>query len=105
MHEGIAGGEHANVAAAQCRNLGNRAVERRRPWPRRTADQRRCQREMAPAAEHDLGAAHEAAGDRAEPIDAVLADADDGQPARRCGSLRHSVSKRHETHPHTRRYH
>ena len=36
-------------------------VERARPWPRRAADQRRRQAEMALAAEHDLGAAHDGA--------------------------------------------
>ena len=40
-----------------------------------------------------------------KPVDAVLADADDGQPARRCGSLaRDRVRQRHATHPHSRRH-
>jgi hypothetical protein len=42
---------------------------------------------MALAAEYDLGAGNQAAGDRSKAFDSVLADADDGQPARRCGSL------------------
>ncbi len=87
-------------------NLFDDAVERRRPRPRRAADERCRQRQMPPAAEHDVGAADQPAGDRAQPVDAVLADADDGQPARRCGSVRRQrISKRHEAHPHSRRHH
>ena len=42
---------------------------------------------MTPAAEHDFGGADESACGGAEAVDAVFADADDGQPARRCGSV------------------
>jgi len=36
---------------------------------------------MAVAAEHDVGAGDEAAGDGAQTFDPVLADTNDGQPA------------------------
>jgi hypothetical protein len=36
---------------------------------------------MAVAAENDIGACDQAARGRAQALDAVLADADDGQPA------------------------
>ena len=44
---------------------------------------------MPLAAEHDIGVGDQRARGRAQALDAVLADADDGQPARRCGSVRH----------------
>jgi hypothetical protein len=82
MHEGIAGGEHADCTPPLRQHLFGHAVERRRPWPRRAADDRCRQRQMPVAAEHDRGAAHQPARDRAQSIDPILADADDGQPAR-----------------------
>jgi hypothetical protein len=42
---------------------------------------------MPPAAEHDIGAADQPARRRAQTVDALLADSDDGQPARRCGTV------------------
>ena len=67
---------------------------------------------MALAAEHDLGAARSARARPAlKPVDAVLADADDGQPARRCGTVRRDrLDQRHAgmptmTYPHSRRHH
>ena len=62
---------------------------------------------MAPAAEHDLRRADQAARRRAQALDAVLADADDGQPARRCGSVarRSASGSGMRTHPHSRRHH
>ena len=83
----IAGGEHADLPAAIAQHLVGRAVERARPRPRRAANERSGKAEVAPAAEHDLGGADQPARRRAQALDAVLADADDGQPARRCGSL------------------
>ena len=85
--ERIARGEHADLPAAMAQHLVGRAVERARPRPRRAANERRRQAEMAPAAEHDFRRADQPARRRAQALDAVLADADDGQPARRCGSL------------------
>ncbi len=48
---------------------------------------------MAPAAEHDLGRPDQPARRRAQALDAVLADADDGQPARRCGSVARNAAQ------------
>jgi hypothetical protein len=42
---------------------------------------------MALAAEYDFGAGNEPARGRAQAVHAILADADDGQPAARCGSV------------------
>ena len=84
---GIAGGEHANLAAALRQHLRDTVLERRWPGPRRAADERSRKGEMALAAEHDLGVGHEPARHRREAFDPVLPDADDGQPARRCGSV------------------
>ena len=83
VQEGIAGGEHADLPAAQRQHLVDRrasnGVGHGRAAPRISGA---ASAEMALAAEHDRRAAHEAARHRAEPVDAVLADADDGQPAR-----------------------
>ena len=95
VHEGIAGGEHADgrarAAPAPPRPPRSNGDGHGRAAPR---IERRGQRQMALAAEHDRRAAHEPAGDRAQPVDAVLADADDGQPARRCGSVRAAADQR-----------
>ena len=42
---------------------------------------------MTLAAEHHFGVSDQPARDWREPLDAILADADDGQPAPRCGSV------------------
>ena len=85
--ERIAGSEHADLPAAMIGDLVGGAVERARPRPRRAANERRRETKMALAAEHDFGRADQPARRRAQAVDAVLADADDGQPARRCGSV------------------
>ena len=85
--ERIARGEHADLPAAMMQHFVGGAVERARPRPRRAANERRRQAEVAPAAEHDFRRADQPARHRAQALDAVLADADDGQPARRCGSV------------------
>ena len=107
--ERIARGEHADLPAAMTQHFVGGAIERARPRPRRAANERRRQAEMAPAAEHDFGRADQPARHRAQAFDAVLADADDGQPARRCGSVaRDRIRKRHIRHatrPHSRRHH
>ncbi len=73
--------------------------------PHRAADQRRGELQMALAAEHDLGGGDQTARHRAQALDAVLADPDDGQPAARCGTLNgERTSGWHEEHSHTRRY-
>ena len=60
---------------------------------------------MPAAAEHDLCPGDEASRNRRQPVDSILADADDGQPATRCGSARaQGVSKRHATRSHSRRH-
>ena len=86
--ERIAGGEHADLPAAMRQHLLDGALERARPWPRRAADQRR--RERRDGACRRTRSRRRAMSPRAaglKPVDAVLADADDGQPAARCGSL------------------
>ena len=85
--ERVARGEHADLAAAMMQDFVGGGVERARPRPRRAANERRREAEMAPAAKHDFGRADQPARHRAQALDAVLADADDGQPARRCGSV------------------
>ena len=83
--KGIAGGQHADLAAAMRQHLVGGTVERARPRPRRAANERRRKAEVALAAEHDFGRADQGTGDRGQALDTVLADADDGQPAARCG--------------------
>ncbi len=85
--ERIARGEHADLPAAMAQHFVGGAIERARPRPRRAANERRREAKMPPAAEHDFGRADQPARHRAQALDAVLADADDGQPARRCGSV------------------
>jgi len=63
--ERIAGGENADLPAAMAQHLLGHAVERARPRPRRAANERRRQRQMAPAAEHDFGRANQGAPYRA----------------------------------------
>src|SRR3954469_6605005 len=87
MEKRIAGWEHADWTAALLHDLRNSLLERARPRPCGTADQRRGKFEMAPAAEHDLGVRNQSAGDRAQSVDPGFADADDGQPSRRCGKV------------------
>ena len=70
-----------HVASRASNGLGHGRAAPRISAPR--------QREMPLAAEHELGVGDQPARHRRrEPLDAVLADADDGQPAARCGSLR-----------------
>src|ERR1700683_3260980 len=101
----IARGKHADLPPAMLHHFVSRPVERTRPWPRGAANEWRRQRQMAPPAEHDFGSPDEPPRGRAQTLDALLADADDGQPARRCGSLAlDRVRKRHGKSPHPRRY-
>ena len=75
------GSPEASTQTARPRNASTGAdVERNRPGPRRAADQRRGQRQVAGAAEHHLGPADMAPGGLAEACDAVLADPDHRQP-------------------------
>ena len=83
----IAGGEHADVAAAMGENVFDRTLERARPGVRVSANERGRERKMAFAAEYDFGGGNQPACRRAQPLDSVLADADDGQPAVWCGSV------------------
>ncbi len=87
VEERIARGEHADRPPALLETSADRPIERARPRPHRAADQRAGQLKMALAAEHDLGVGDQPARDRRQALDAVLADADDGQPAARCGSV------------------
>src|ERR1043166_9836570 len=73
----ITRGEHAHLAPALRNDLFDGAIERARPWACRAADERTGEGQVAPAAEHDLGGRYQPARGRREPLDAVLADADD----------------------------
>ncbi len=96
--------EHADWPAALGQDLVHGTIEWRRPRPRHAADQRGCQRQVPLAAEHDFGVADQAARHRSERINAILADADDGQPAPQYGTLRQKeINTRHAS-PHPRRH-
>ena len=79
----IARRQHADRTAALGHNLLHGAIERTRPGPRRALDDAARQLKMALAAEHDLRVGDQPSRHRGQPVDAVLADADDGQPAPR----------------------
>ena len=55
VEERIARRQHADLAAAQRQHVAHGAVEGRRPRPLLACDDRAGQREMAPAAEHEIG--------------------------------------------------
>ena len=65
LEEGVAGRQHADLAAAMAQNLIGRAVKRARPGPRGATNKRRSQAKMPFAAEHDLRRADQAARARA----------------------------------------
>ena len=88
VDERISRSEHADLPLALSQDLVNGAIERRGPWARRATNQRDRQGQMPLAAEYYFGVSDQPARHRAEPINAILADADDGQPAPRCGTLR-----------------
>ena len=106
VNERVARGENADLPAAIGQHLLDRALERAGPRPRRAADERCGQAEMPLAAEHDLRVLRPVRARRAvKSLEPVLADADDGQPAAGCGRLaRKGVTRRHATHPHSRRH-
>ena len=78
----IARGEHADGASAMLQHFLYGAFEWAGPWPRRAANERCREREVASAAKDNLGPLHELACRGAQPVDAVFADADDGQPTK-----------------------
>ena len=80
MEERIAGGEHADLLAALCQHLAHLRIERARPCAAFAAGDRRDQRQMALAAEDDIGLGDAPLGLVAETRYTVLADADDGEP-------------------------
>src|SRR5262252_5423398 len=105
VNEWIARCEHADLPAALRQHLLDRALERASPRPRDAADERGGKNKMPLAAKHHLCRLDKVSSDRRQALDPVLADADDGQPAARRGSLaRKRVTERHATHPHSRRH-
>src|SRR5215472_15478464 len=105
VNEWIARCEHAYLPAALRQHLLDGALERAPPRPRDAADEWGGKNKMPLTAEHHLCRLDKTSGDRRQPLDAVLADPDDRQPAARCGSLaREGVTERHATHPHSRRH-
>ena len=98
--ERIAARQHDDRPAAMLLDLGQRVADRARPGERAAADQRLGQAEMALAADHQLGRRHQLLRHRRQAFDAVLADADDGQPARARAACRVSHARSH-----SRRHH
>ena len=80
--ERIAARQHADRLAAPRQNCGQRALDRRRPSQGLRRDGRR-QRQMPRAADDKRGLRDQPPCGRRKPVEAVLADADDGEPARR----------------------
>ena len=78
--ERIAAREHANGLAAMGLDRVERVLDRRRP-DERLGGQRPGEREMALAADHELGLRDEPPRGRREAVDPVLPDADDSEPA------------------------
>jgi len=104
--ERIARGEHTDPPATMAQNLRRCAVERARPRPRSAADKRRGETKLPPPAKYDLRSLDQTARHRAQTVDAIFANADDGQPVRRCGSVaRNGLRILHATRPHSRRHH
>ena len=77
--EGVAGREHAHPPSRPGAKLLGDDGERARPFEA-LAPVRRDHREVAGAADEGLGRIDRVAGGRAEPVEAVLADPDDGEP-------------------------
>ena len=98
--ERIAGREHADLVPRALRqHVLDAALERARPGARLAADQRAASaRWRSPP--NTIGGARrpDARADRAQAVDAVLADADDGEPAAWCGR-RDRARKRHDASP------
>lgn len=84
----IAGGEHADLAPAVAADFVGGAIKGTRPSACRAANKGRRKRKMTPTAEDDVGSANQRAGCRTQTIDPVFAYTDDGQPARRCCTVR-----------------
>src|ERR1700733_10900960 len=61
--ERIARSDDTDLTAAMAKHLFGSAVERARPRPRNAANERSRQRQMAPAAEHELCVLDQAARD------------------------------------------
>ena len=78
--ERVAGREHADGAAAMGLDDVERVLDRRRPDERLGA-QWTGQSQMAPAADDEGRLRDEPPRGRRKAVDAVLADADDGEPA------------------------
>jgi hypothetical protein len=79
--ERIARGEHADLLPAQRADRRHCRIERRRPGVGDTGDPARGELQVPPAAENMFGCRDRAQRLRREPVEPVLADADDRQPA------------------------
>ena len=105
VEERIARGEHADLPAALRDHLAHRLVERARPRPHRAADKRAASSRWRLPPNTISASAISPRATGAEALDAVLADADDGQPAARCGSVSgERASERHAAYSHPRRH-
>ncbi len=90
--ERIAARQHHDRPAAMLLDFRHRLADRAGPGEPAAADQPVGQAEMALAAHHQLGRGDQPLRHRREAVDAVLADADDGQPTRGragCPPVRH----------------
>jgi hypothetical protein len=79
----IAAREDRHRPAAPPENFGESLMKRARPLEALARDGAVGEGEMPGPAHHQLRLADEAAGDGRKPIESILADADDGQPASR----------------------
>ena len=91
--ERIAARQHGHRPAAMLLDFRQHVADRARPREPLTLDQRVRQGEMPLAAHDQLGVGHQPARDRREAVDAVLADADDGQPALRTATHGHAPAR------------
>ena len=81
MRERVARSQHADCAATVGKHLGDCRVERHRPRSGNTSNQGCCQCEVARAAEDDGSRSNQFPPGRTQPLDAILANSDDGQPS------------------------
>ncbi len=85
--KGVARGEHDDRAPARGEDARERRLDGARPGEPLPAYQIAGEREMALAADDELGVHDEARCHGVQAVGAVLADADDGQPPLQCGVM------------------
>ena len=93
--EGIAARQHDDRPAAMLLDFRQGVADRARPGERAAADQHLGQAEMALAADHQLGRREKLLRHRRQAFHAILADADDGQPARGRAAFGFSHARSH----------